>query len=358
MKYCPSCHREFSDEVRQCQYDSSELVEETWQQVVAKSLAAESGAPSRPRTLASSPTFLPVQLIQPLAPKSVTSKRFRIWLVLFVVVGLILLPITIITYKSRFSLEGRLEAAIAKGNMFTPPGANAYELYQQLKLKAPSSSTLRKFDDQLFPLLTSQPSQLLTDFSQAGTKEPSLSEWQQVAKMLSWASEIRPDDKLIEAKALYCLGRISYVQEQKDAAFTAWTKAADLDPAWAIPMNGLGVVCNERKQYKNARPYFFEAIRRDPRWAIPHNNIGTSYYYERNYELAIFHYKQSIDRDSRWARPHAWLASIAMQQKQYETAVKEFERVLDPSATGTETLNLDKIRADLERARLLLSGEQ
>lgn len=358
MKYCPSCHREFSNEFQQCQYDSSELVEETWQQVVAKSLAAESGAPSRPGTFASSSTLLPDQLGQRLASKSGISKRPRIWLVLFVVVGLILVPIVIITYKLRFSLESRLEAAIAKGNLFSPPGANAYELYQQLKLKAPSSDTLKKFDDQLFPVLTTHPSQLLTGFSQVGTKEPSLSEWQQAAKMLSWAIEIRPDEKLIEAKALYCLGRISYLQEDKDAAFTAWTKAAGLDPAWAIPMNSLGVVCNERKQYKNARPYFFEAIRRDPRWAIPHNNIGTSYYYERNYERAIFHYKQSIDRDSRWARPHAWLASIAMQQKQYDTAVKEFERVLDPSATGTETLNLDKIRADLERARLLLSGDQ
>ena len=354
MKYCPSCGREFLDTFNSCQHDGTSLIEESWQDVVAKSLAAESAdsvhglnvSPLQPPIQNDPFPNLPPYELKPVAK---TSR----WMVLVVIIPLCVM-IGLATYGLlRSTSESKLEKAIAKGNLFSPPGANAYDLYHQLKLEGASVTTLKKFEDKLFPLLTSQPQHLLAGFYSVGQKEPAISEWQDAAKQLSWANELRPDDTKTGAKASYCLGRVAYLQGRKDEALEAWKRAADLDKSWAVPTNSVGLIYNERKDYSNARLYLLDAVRRDPDWPVPYNNLGTSYFYQRDYERAIFYYKQCTAKDSRWARPHAWLGTIAMRREEYDVAVQEFERVIDPVATGTETLDLSKIRKELERAREL-----
>jgi len=263
-----------------------------------------------------------------------------------------LLSVVGVAYKfSGNALEGKLDEAIIKGNLLAPPGANSYELYHQLKLGGVSPTRLREFEDRLLPLVTARPQQLLAEFTRIGGKEASIAEWDDAAKLLAWANEMKPNDSGLSARAAYCAGRSAYLANRKDEAMELWKRASDLDRTWALPSNGVGLIYNERKDYSNARGYLFEATRRNPDWAVPYNNLGTSYFYERDYEQAESFYNQAVARDSRWARPHAWLAAIAMQRKDYGRAVQEFEGVLDANATGTENIDLTKIREQLERAR-------
>jgi hypothetical protein len=40
-----------------------------------------------------------------------------------------------------------------------------------------------------------------------------------------------------------------------------------------------------------------------------------------------------------------------MKEQDYNTAIKEFSLVLEPNATGTKNMDLDKIRRQLELAK-------
>lgn len=250
-------------------------------------------------------------------------------------------------------IEGKLTEAIEKRNLLTPAGANAYEFYHQLKVEGIDEKKLKAFDEKLLPLVTAQPRQMLIDFAAAGSKDPSPAEWEQAAKLLRWALEMKPDDPELLAKADYCTGRVAYLANRKDEALELWKRSGDTYREWALASNGVGLIYNERKDYATARTYLFEAINRDANWAVPYNNVGTSFFYERNYDQAEYYYQQAVERASNWARPHAWLGAIAMQQKDYWRAIIELELVLDPSTFGKENIDLNRIRQQLDDARRL-----
>ena len=285
--------------------------------------------------------------------------RRRTGLVLGVLAAVALgVIVVVLALNSAPSAERKLEAAISRGNLITPSGESAYDYYRELKNSGASRQTLSRFEERLLPLLTAKPKQMLVEFAAPGTPEPSLSEWQEASQTLSWASEMRPGDGSIAARAAYCRGRIAYLNDRKDEAMTEWKKAADLDKTWAVSANGVGLIYNERREYNAARPHLIEATRRDPNWALPYNNLGTSYYYQRRYDEAEPYYQKAVELSPNWARPHAWLGDIAKNRRAYARAVEEYETVLSPSAIGTSSMDLPTIRRRLEEVRELAEQEE
>jgi tetratricopeptide (TPR) repeat protein len=149
----------------------------------------------------------------------------------------------------------------------------------------------------------------------------------------------------------YCEGRLAFLSKDEDQAIAAWTRSAEADKAWPLPINGIGLIYSARRNYSTARSYYFDAVRRDQNWAYPYNNLGTSYYMEKNYSDAKSYYQKAVQLAPQWARPHSWLGDIAMKEGDYSTAIQEFSLVLDQNATGTKNMDLDKIRKQLDLAR-------
>jgi tetratricopeptide (TPR) repeat protein len=287
----------------------------------------------------------------PPPPASPGKRVGRLVAILAVVVVLALAAM--FALNSGASLESKLDKAITSGKLFKPQGESAYDYYQQLKNQGADARTLTRFDSRLLPLLTNGPRQLLVEFAKPGTPEPSVPQWEEACKQLSWASQIKPGDNSVAARAAYCEGRLAYLNDNKEEARVAWQKASELDTSWAVATNGVGLIYNERKEYEIARPYLREAIRRDPDWAVPYNNLGTSYYYRRNYDEAETHYLKAVERAPNWGRPRAWLGDIARYRHDYARAVREYEIVLDSSTIGTSKMNLTEIRQRLDEARRL-----
>jgi tetratricopeptide (TPR) repeat protein len=273
-----------------------------------------------------------------------------------IVVALIVVAVLIvgvaITLSGLNSVERRLDNAIAKGSLLAPPGESAYDLYHQLKRDGASATTLARYEAKLLPLLTTHPRQMLADITDPErNSEPSSTQWDEAAKLLAWANEIRPQDTSLAARAAYCTGRVSYLNKNKDDALRDWKRASDLDRTWALPENHIGLVYNERHEYGAARSFLTEAIRREPQWAVPYNNLGTSFYFEKNYGQAESYYEQARDRAPRWARPHAWLGDLATRRGDYSRAIQEFETVLNLASAENSSIKLDEIRKKLEEVR-------
>lgn len=265
--------------------------------------------------------------------------------------GILITIIAIVSSDNSRSLEKRLDSAIARGQFLTPTTDNAHELYNQLKNSGASEATLRSYREKLVPLLTNPVYQMIREFMVPGSDDLPLADWQKAYESLRWASELKPEDKGLVARTAYCEGRLAFLTKNEDRAIEAWTRAANADKTWSLPVNGIGLIYTGRKNYATARTYYLDAVQRDPNWAYPYNNIGTSYFMERNYYEAKSYYQKAVQLAPQWARPHSWLGDIAMKENDYSTAVQEFSLVLEPGATGTKNMDLGKIQRQLDLAR-------
>lgn len=254
-------------------------------------------------------------------------------------------------WLSTGSPESKLNEAIAKGNLVKPTGESAYDFYQQLKRQGAGPYKLVQFNERLVPLLTTRPQQMLAGIADPAFKDPPPAEWEEAYKLMMWATDIRPNDGSLAARATYCAGRAAYLDGRKDEALNLWKGASERDRSWGMPANGIGLIYNERKDYAEACRFLYEAIRREPSWALPYNNLGSSFFYQKDYDQAQNYYLQAVQRAPQWPRPHAWLGDIAMIRKDYKRAVQEYETVLRLAQSGTSNIDLNKIEQQLDRAR-------
>jgi hypothetical protein len=249
------------------------------------------------------------------------------------------------------AIEQKLDSAIAREQFLTPTTDNAHDLYYQLKNSGASEATLRSYREKLVPPLTNRFSQMINAFMVPGADDPPLADWQTAYESLRWASELKPEDTKLIARTAYCEGRLAFLTKDEDRAIEAWTRAANADKNWPLPVNGIGLIYAGRKKYSTARTYYFDAVQRDSNWAYPYNNLGTSYYMEKNYYDAKSYYQKAAQIAPQWARPHSWLGDIAMKENDFTKAVQEFSLVFEPHATGTKSMNLVEIQRRLDEAR-------
>jgi tetratricopeptide (TPR) repeat protein len=291
----------------------------------------------------------------PLPPLASTAPSSRMVKVVLSCVGALFLLAIIIAFAgnsiSGNSVEKQLDQAINRGNLFPPAAENAHDLYNQLKAGNPSEDTLRKYRERLIPLLSSTPNEMLASLPSIGGEEPTYDQWRDAAKNLNWAVELNPADKKLAARAAYCEGRAAFVQRQNDPALQSWNRASELDPAWALPVNGIGLIYQSRKDYGSSRSYFLRAMNLDPSWAHPYENLGNNYFYEKNYVTARGYYQKALEKAPDWAKPHWHLGQVAMQFNDYSTAVTELQAALAPTAKGLKGNESQSVQKDLDRAQ-------
>ena len=353
---CPACGAAVRSDSRFCKQCAAEIqsVAPPIQSAVTPPMLRPAGQPDLPsavRAAAESTEWRPEARAFTIAPSAAPARRRNLLMAVAVLVVL-LVSAGIAYFVLSGSTERKLDEAITKGNLLKPPGESARDYYQQLRREGVSADKLTRFNEKLLPLLTTRPQQMLTELTMTSGKSASAEDWQQARELTAWASEIKPDDSALAARASYCAGRVEYLNNRRDEAAKLWKKASEQDRAWALPLNSLGLVYNERKDYTLARQYLFEAIRRDPKWALPYNNLGTSFFYERDYDQADYYYRQAAERAPQWARPYVWMGDIAMTHQNYQRAVQEYETALKliDDSSGIEP---NKIRQKLDQARQL-----
>jgi pentatricopeptide repeat protein len=123
------------------------------------------------------------------------------------------------------------------------------------------------------------------------------------------------------AQAHLILSRFYFFTGQLDRAITQAEKAVDLDPNDADGYSTVGVALNQTKRYKEAIPWFKEAIRRNPSppiWYL--SSLGISYLGTGNHEEAIPLFKAVINT-APTAGHHAWLGYTLSMAGKHEEAL-------------------------------------
>jgi tetratricopeptide (TPR) repeat protein len=251
-------------------------------------------------------------------------------------------------YSTAETTDSKLRYAISQNYLVMPAGSSARDYYNQLRKEGGSTSS---YNETLLPLLKKKPQQLLTDLYEPGGDEGGLTDWDEAAKMLEWSVEMSPSDTWLKSRAIYSRGRVAFLSNNSDEALRLWQQASDLDKSWPVPVNSIGRVYNDRKDYVTARPYFREALSRDSTWAVPYNNLGTSYREAGDTASAYENYNKAVSLAPGWGRPHAWLGDMAMKDGNYSRAADEYKAVLDLVPAGAQGWNLDRVRQKYDAAR-------
>lgn len=344
--FCKKCGTPLNPEARFCKKCGMPIGEATGQTGAIFEPPATTHQPSPPYQ--TSVIYEPM----PTLPQPQIAGKRPLW------IGLIAGAVVLLAFGagyyaySRAAVEGKLNSVIARGNLLRPAGESALDYYRKLKDQGMSESTRQRVEEKLLPSILARPQQMISDLAIPGTQaETTLSDWQDAQALMNWAVEMRPNDNRIAARASYCAGRVANLSNRKDDALTFWKRASEQDLTWAMPLNAIGLLYNERKNYQTARSFLFEAIRREPQLALPYNNIGTSYFYEKNDAQAEGYYRQAIERAPQWPRPHAWLGDIAMRSKNYAQAVQEYQTTLNLDPSGVSGIDVNIIRQRLEKAQ-------
>jgi hypothetical protein len=182
-----------------------------------ETLHTNSAASSQPPNLTAAPA--PSTFQTDVAAPSGTSKpkpNAGVKVGLGIAAGVVFLIVIIVVAAtmSGNSVEGKLDNAITKRNLFGSSSDNAYALYYQLKNSGASEETMKHYREKLTPVLTAHGEQLMNGLMQLGYDEPDASEWQDAAKNLDWAAELNPGNGSMAARAAYCNGRVAFLQKR------------------------------------------------------------------------------------------------------------------------------------------------
>ena len=230
-------------------------------------------------------------------------------------------------------LAGSLKSAVNSGRLVTLSNDDAYSFYFQLRGLDPTNKALKEAGMKTLPQLRQMGDAVLQRRMSVQSENISDQEWAITQRAYEWAHSIDPTDKPIEAKWKYAEGEIAKSQNRIDEAERSFRSATQINPSWALPNNRLGLLCVERKRYRDSIKYFERAIELEPNWEFPYNNEGTAYFDLKEFDTAETYYRKAIELNSKWARPHYWLGEI--YEKKMDThpqALAEYRRVreLDP----------------------------
>ena len=108
------------------------------------------------------------------------------------------------------------------------------------------------------------------------------------------ALALQPGSPYLEARKVFCEGRVSVFDKRYDAAIPQLERSIRLDPVAAYAYNALGIAYLEKGDYTMARLAFEDAIQRAPKWAYPRHNLALVHTQAGDYERAIATYQEAM----------------------------------------------------------------
>ncbi len=194
-------------------------------------------------------------------------------------------------------------------------------------------------------------------YEQQGNYEAALEAYQQAINRYPAGQPGRD-----QAAIWYYVGNAYRTLRRYDEAITAYQRAIELDPQYALPWNSLGSIFNTQEREAEAVAAYTRAIQLDPTYAWPYHNLGLiaekqAKYPEaiKLYEEAIVRHQEEKDQATSWHR----LGHVYETLGQSERAIVVDRRAseLDP-ASALPWNSLGDIYSDLEQLEAAVAAYQ
>ncbi len=123
-------------------------------------------------------------------------------------------------------------------------------------------------------------------------------------------------------------GLVLRALQRYDEAITAYDKAIALEPEFAYPWNNKGNVLINLKRYEEAMAACEKAIALDPEYAYPWNGKGNTLYGQNRYDEAMAAYDKAIAINPEFANPWNGKGYALDHLKRYKEAVAAQEKAI------------------------------
>ncbi|MCF8056931.1 MAG: tetratricopeptide repeat protein [Desulfocapsa sp.] len=141
------------------------------------------------------------------------------------------------------------------------------------------------------------------------------------------------------SRPLNNLGRILFEQKQYEAALQYFTRSLALEPYHPRVHHNLGLIYAELGATDRAIQHMSLAVQLDKKFGEAHYNLGTLYDETGNLQKAMHHYQEALRLKYEFAGLHNNLGSLYAAQGQLGKAVKAYKRALQIDPQFTEAYN-------------------
>ena len=239
-------------------------------------------------------------------------------------VGLVV--ILVLGYFFYFSpLKGVMRAAEA-GNLVTPPGSSAYDMYLAMKRDGLSPTDLGELRSNILPLLRSRGDASYQQWHDRSNLSPH--DWQNLERIYAWAVELSPGANDLQAKLAYARGQIEFNRGNYTQATTYFREANRLLPEWTLTFNALGRTAVRMKNYDDAEGYYKRALSLEPNWVYSNLNLAGVYFSRRQFDMAAQYYERTVQLAPEKAFGHAQLGLCYEQLARYGEAHDQYQQAL------------------------------
>ena len=194
------------------------------------------------------------------------------------------------------------EKAIGEGRILSTEDNGAFKFLTALKARLPDAD-YQAAAEKLKVALEDQGQNLLVRYLAGEQDAPGASDFFAGAQYFEAAELLARDSVFLEARKVFCEGRVKVFGKEYGAAADLLERAIRLDPGHAYSYNALGIAFLERAEYDRAILAFRDAVSRAPYWAYPLHNMALAYFQKGDYSAAIAAYQQAI----RMAPQYAYL---------------------------------------------------
>jgi tetratricopeptide (TPR) repeat protein len=192
------------------------------------------------------------------------------------------------------------EKAIREGRILPVEDNGAFKFLNVMKARLPDAD-YQAAAEKLKVALEDKGQNLLVRYLAGEQDAPVSSDFFAGAQYFEAAELLARDSVFLEARKVFCEGRVKVFGKEYADAADLLERAIRLDPGHAYSYNALGIAFLERGEYDRAILAFRDAVSRAPYWAYPLHNMALAYFQKGDYSAAIALYQQAIHMAPQYA---------------------------------------------------------
>lgn len=246
----------------------------------------------------------------------------------------------------------RANAAIGRGDLLSPQGSCAVDLYDTLARDEPGSDRVRELGAKIAARLRPEADAAIQRFY---AESPDDIDWPRWARAYAFLARIAPGDRQVLGRERYCTAQVALAQSRYQDALDAYRAALALQPDWPLALNGLGKVYVRAdasiRNYARARESYLAANRADPRFVFPLLNLAQLALIDNQPEQAASYLRQALAIDPRHANAHRDLARILRKQRRFREAIAEYVECLRYETNPEARTKIQQAIAELSARR-------
>jgi uncharacterized caspase-like protein/Flp pilus assembly protein TadD len=196
--------------------------------------------------------------------------------------------------KPSSPLIAQIRQELSRANVLENGGA--WDIYKRMIAAAPTEPQRQSVEIALSTVLEEIGQQAINEYVRAPEEISMLKRdiFPRSAKAFNCLLKLRPNDAVVEAKKLFCDGRVLIDEGKTKEAIPVLQRAAQLDPKAAYAFNALGVAYRQEKESVKAIICFTQAAQLAPSWSLPRFQLGAQYYSQKEFERAAAEFKAAM----------------------------------------------------------------